>query len=71
MQKTGLDDWLWPPLKQTAQLFFQHRTFFVLCCFCFWGGVHDCRCVCVKEFKIREGLKLKLDYYSSGGGFHI
>lgn len=38
MQKTGLDDWLWPPLKQTAQLFFQHRTFFVLCCFCFWVG---------------------------------
>lgn len=45
MQKTGLDDWLWPPLKRTAQkkisnifFFFQHRTFLVLCCFCFWVG---------------------------------
>lgn len=32
--------WLWPPLKGTAQhFFFQHRTFLVLCCFCFWVGL--------------------------------
>lgn len=60
MQKTGLDDWLWPPLKRTAQkkisniFFFSTQNIFGFVLFLFLGGVHDCRCVCVKEFQKRE-----------------
>lgn len=46
MQKTGLDDWLWPPLKRTAQkkisnIFFFFNTEHFLFCVVFvfgWGS---------------------------------
>lgn len=47
MQKTGLDDWLWPPLKRTAQkkisniFFFSTQNIFCFVLFLFLGGVHD------------------------------